>query len=237
MDSGPRLTRLVLIRHAEAVEARGNPQLSELGIRQAKLLGDRALKTGELRMASRLLASDLIRASETAKVIARAVGADGLEVQEQSDLREMSWGDGDALPEAEASDHQARARNLFPDPEVWSEFEQQARSALKRCAELASGSTVVVVCHTGVIEASFIEFAGLRNRSQRFAMRPRNASITTWVTAGSDIARRSWRLEGYNDAAHLWVDGALWHGPEDFHMLVSGCEPFWAAMEARRVKT
>jgi hypothetical protein len=91
------VTRLVLIRHAEAEEARGNPHLSARGIVQAGHLCRRLLETGELRKADRLVTSDLERATATARRIAPAVGPAGLEIECRSELREMAWGEGDGL--------------------------------------------------------------------------------------------------------------------------------------------
>ncbi len=111
----------------------------------------------------------------------------------------------------------------FADGETWNEFEQRARVALRTYA--ARPGTTVIVCHAGIIEVSFIEFAGLDRRDLRFAMAPRNTSITTWTELEGKTAAR--RLDVYNDAAHLWSKGEWLHRSESFQ----SDEPFWHALE------
>lgn len=235
MTDGVELVRLVLVRHAEATSARGDPHLSELGQRQARQLRRRLQKSGELRGATRLFSSDLARTTETADTIAPALGERGLAVERDRSLGEMFWGEAEGLSWEDLVGRYGppvgRDHVLAPGAESWGQFERRARAALQSCAEQAANSTVVVVCHTGVIECSFIEFAGLGARAQRFAMRPRNSSMTTWVTAGQDTSRRVWRLEGYNDSSHLWTGGTFSHGTEDYELLESAEEPFWVGVE------
>lgn len=235
MTDSVELIRLVLVRHAEATSARGDPHLSELGQRQARQLRRRLRKSGELKGATRLFSSDLSRATETAEAIAHTLDEERLAVERQRSLREMFWGEAEGLSWEELVTRYGppvgRDHVLAPGAESWRQFEQRARAALRWCAEQAVNSTVVVVCHTGVIECSFIEFAGLAARAQRFAMRPRNSSMTTWVTAGQNTNQRVWRLEAYNDSSHLWTGGSFSHGTEDYELLESNDEPFWASVE------
>jgi broad specificity phosphatase PhoE len=68
---------------------------------------------------------------------------------------------------------------------------------------------VVVVCHGGVIEASFFALGNLPLR-RPFDVRVENTSLTGWSyepsdgdagNAGHRLAR--WRLDRFNDSAHL----------------------------------
>ena len=61
------MTQLYLIRHASG------GRLSELGVRQAERLRDRLAATGEIR-ADVLISSTLLRASQTAELVAPALG-------------------------------------------------------------------------------------------------------------------------------------------------------------------
>jgi len=115
-------TRIVLVRHGEAqshVEGiiggrTGCTGLSELGRRQAEALRERWARTGEVGDVAALYASTLPRASETARIIAPAVGDP--EVVEVDDLREFDMGpEGDALTWEEVEER-------FPTPEVWTPF-------------------------------------------------------------------------------------------------------------------
>jgi broad specificity phosphatase PhoE len=60
---------------------------------------------------------------------------------------------------------------------------------------------VVVVCHGGVIEASFSALGNLALR-RHFDLRIDNASITEW-SADPGGAELRWRLNRFNDTAHL----------------------------------
>src|SRR5215831_19828621 len=72
------LTSIYLIRHGdydELVDGKAveNPGLSSKGARQAQLLRDRLAHTGEIK-ANALIASPARRASETAEILAPALG-------------------------------------------------------------------------------------------------------------------------------------------------------------------
>lgn len=230
-------TRLTLIRHADTDDSDAlsrDPSTSELGDWQASQLAERLSRTGELRCATQLLASDLARCRSTAAFLQPALGAEGLDPQFERSLREMSWGEAEGLSwqamVKRYGEPSGKDRPFAPGAESWSTFEQRARSALRSCAQRFPGETSVLICHTGIIEASFIEFGGLHRRSLRFAMAPRNASITTWIGLMGREASR-WRLEVYNDAAHLLDNGVLRHRTEDIASPMPGGEPFWEAME------
>jgi len=189
-----------------------------------------------MQVAVHFFSSDLKRSLETAKIIGDALGPNGLDPQPMPALREMSWGEADGLSWDDMTSAfgvpSGQDKPFAPSGESWNQFVERARSGLRQCASKWAGTTLGLACHTGIIEASFIEFAGLTDRSQRFAMRPRNTSITTWVTL-ADREDAVWRLEGYNDAGHLWADGLFRHRGEDFRVLSRGKEPFWVALEQR----
>src|SRR5438270_8356514 len=71
------MTHLYLIRHGQALSAVqktiGNTELSPLGIKQAEHLHDRLAATGEIA-ADVLIASTMLRAKQTAEIVAPALG-------------------------------------------------------------------------------------------------------------------------------------------------------------------
>src|SRR5437764_15120880 len=71
------MTHLYLIRHGQAISAVentvGNTRLSPLGVKQAERLRDRLAATGEIA-ADVLIASTLLRARQTAEIVAPALG-------------------------------------------------------------------------------------------------------------------------------------------------------------------
>jgi probable phosphoglycerate mutase len=212
----PGATRLVLVRHGEAVcnvagvlgGHRGCTGLTPRGVAQAEALRSRLERTGELGAVGALYASVLPRAVETARIIEPAFHAlrEGapLEVVEDCDLCEMHPGEGDGLtwdefverfgvPGWDDDPDQA----LAPGGESWTGFVARAAAGLQRVAGAHPGEMVVVVCHGGVIEAAmttFLPFDGLPRR--RSWMRTEHASLTRFErpAGGTD-----WVLYGYND--------------------------------------
>ena len=89
---------------------------------------------------------------------------------------------------------------VAPGGESPATFLMRARSALRHVAEEGRGRATVIVTHSGVIEASMAEFAKLYARCGDFELRAENAGITIWSRDDGDGA---WRLDGYNDIAHL----------------------------------
>ncbi|HET8630437.1 MAG TPA: histidine phosphatase family protein [Thermomicrobiales bacterium] len=212
-------TDLYLIRHGESVAnvvpimggMRGDAGLTARGQRQAALLEAR-LAGGEIR-ADALYSSTLPRAFETAAYVARALGLDPVFADEWQELRP---GEADGLTvaewreryrggEVEAGD---RFRPLAPGGESWATFQARVSTALDRLVTRHPDQTVVVVCHGGVLEASFNHAFGVGPSGNRVYLEPHNTSITHWRHRPGDAARSpAWTLLVFNDATHLRVTG------------------------------
>jgi probable phosphoglycerate mutase len=204
---------LVLIRHGESRSSvdrvvgghEGCSGLTEAGRVQAESLARRLSGTGELAGASALWTSILPRAIETAEII--APGLDGLDVQRHCDLCEMHVGEADGITwdEFEARYRPSRSRSPYdpicPGGESWAGFLVRAGGALRRVADDHAGQTVVIVCHGGVIDASFAALGNLALR-RHFDLRIDNASITEW-SSDPEAPEPRWRLVRFNDTAHL----------------------------------
>lgn len=205
------LTRLVLVRHGEANAAvdgivgghTGCTGLSSLGRHQAERLRDRLARTKELA-ADVLLTSVLPRASETAEIIAPALGIDHIE--RRCELCELHPGESDGLTWDE---YNARyAVDMWADPtapmapggESLVDFRARVGRALDALAEEHEGRTVVVACHGGIIMGSVSRFLGVAaDRRPVAEVWVDNTGITEWVRR--DDGR--WCLVRHNDAAHL----------------------------------
>lgn len=207
-----RETNLYLIRHGQAVAnvepiiggMKGDTGLTDLGVAQAERLRERLAATGEIR-ADALLASSLPRARQTAEIIAPALD---LPVQLDDDLHELRPGDeGDGLSYQAYWARYGRV-DLEAEPlrpiglggESWGQFTLRVGTALDRIAGAHSGRTVVIVCHGGVIDVSFLFFFGMPTlRMPPAGFLTHNTSITHWRQEPG----RRWRLLRYNDDAHL----------------------------------
>lgn len=66
------------------------------------------------------------------------------------------------------------------------------------------GKNIVLICHGGIIEASFIFFFGLSTlRPPSVYLHPKHTSITIWYKATPEGGPNIWQLETFNDATHL----------------------------------
>jgi 2,3-bisphosphoglycerate-dependent phosphoglycerate mutase len=210
------VTRLVLVRHGESRATvdqmmgghAGCRGLTERGRRQADALAERLARTGELADASVLLTSVLLRAIETAEIVATALGK--LEVIQNCDFCEVHIGEGDGLsweefreryrPEDHQHDH---FRSVAPGAESRATFITRVGTALAGVVAKHAGATVVVVCHGGVIEGSLIALGNLPLR-RSFDLAIGNTSLTEWTSPVKEGTNgRRWTLARFNDTAHL----------------------------------
>jgi len=232
----PSATRIVLVRHGEAVcnvsGVCGGPVgcegLTDRGRAQVAVLRDRLTETGELAGADALYASILPRAIETALLLAPALqGPDAAETMEpvhECGFCELHCGEADGL---DWSDFSARFGNpdwdtdpdrlIAPGGESWTGFVNRVSVTLDTVAARHPGELVVVACHAGVIESSLLAKLPVEGglTGARMKLRTQHASLTTWEVEGA-----KWRLVGYNDGAHHLATDAV--GGETMTTSVSG---------------
>lgn len=213
------MTHLYLIRHGEAVAnvtpivagMQGDAGLTERGRQQAARLRDRLARTKEIA-ADVLIASTLPRARQTAEIIQPALG---LPIVFDDEVQELRIGEADGMTNSEAwakfgtPDFDAQPlRPIAPGGESWGDFTLRVARALTRITSEHAGKTIVVVCHGGVIDSSFIHFfhmPGLVLPPTDF--HTRNTSVTHWEYVNRR-SRSLWRLNSYNDIEHLHGIGA-----------------------------
>lgn len=206
----PAPTRLVLVRHGESQVTvrrvvgglRTCSGLSERGIRQAERLAARLLETRELEVDA-LYASSYPRAMETAEHLAPVLGAE-LQVEPGfgehdpgPDCDGMSFDDfveRFGMPNWEADPYGV----TFPGGETLADFHHRVGTALRAILDRNVGSTVMVVCHGGVIDF-VMRFALRAPPTGVFDLHTTNASLTELLRVRPD----RWRLVRYNDTAHL----------------------------------
>ena len=211
-DEPEPMTRVVLVRHGESRSsvdrAVGGPRtcggLSDLGRQQCEALANRLKDTGELDGPVSLYASHYRRAVETAELLAPALG--GVEVVVDDRFGEHDPGpDCDGLtfdefverhgvPDWEADPYGV----TFPGGETVAELQFRVGAGLHELTGRHAGGTIVICCHGGVVSAA-MRLALRAPTVGDFELFTTNTSITelTLVRAGR------WRLQRYNDAAHL----------------------------------
>ena len=212
-------TTLVLVRHGQSRvtvdRVVGGPKtctgLSDLGRAQAAALRDRLLRHGGLRAATRLVASTLRRAVETAEIVRPGVGPGDLEISCHDDLCELLPGECDGLPWPEFEARYGAPPwdedptvPLSPGGESLAAFQARVAGALDRLAAEHAGEHVVVACHGGVIVQAMHHLARVPTGRLGTLLDPRNTGLTTFVAVDGG----GWQLERYDDAAHLeWLAG------------------------------
>ncbi len=208
-------TSLTLIRHGESyansenmVESLTCRGLTGRGIAQVTALHNRLANVPD--QFDVLYASTLHRARMTATILAPAIG---LPVTWEDDLHELRVGDADGLSYALVTERYPQFdrgiidvhTRVAPQGESWNEFAVRCARVLSMIAESHRGKRVAIVCHGGVIEASFLWALDLSAGARtRVAFPARNTALTTWIERASPHdGRREWQLTRHNDATHL----------------------------------
>jgi probable phosphoglycerate mutase len=213
------MTHLYLIRHGEAfanVEPiiagmNGDKGLTPRGVEQAERLRDRLAKSGELQ-ADVLIASTLQRARQTAEIIQPALN---LPIIFDDDVQELRVGEADGLEIPTVWERFGKPdfdtnplRPIAPSGESWGDFMLRVSRALTRITHEHAGKRIVIVCHGGVVDGSFVHFFQLPSLIvPPIYFRTINTSITHWHFL-ERRGREFWCLSSYNDAAHLHSVGA-----------------------------
>jgi probable phosphoglycerate mutase len=205
------MTHLYLIRHGDATTTSTNPledpRLTTLGIAQAERLRDRLAGTGELK-ADVLISSTMLRARQTAEIIAPALT---LPIVYDDEVQEWRFPESEALNVDEYIEQfksiphdQKPFFQVIPGAENWAQFMLRACTSLNRITRLYETQTIVIVCHGGVIDASFHYFLRLSTLHLPPAyFATHNTAITHWYRAPEEGSAPTWTLERYNDIMHL----------------------------------
>jgi broad specificity phosphatase PhoE len=194
---------LLLVRHgvtrwnAERVFMGHDPvPLSALGREQIRRLAER-LKRG--RRIDRIVASDIVRARESAQIVAEILGRP---FETHSALREVDVGRAKGMGYAEAAERwpevflpDGAAR--FPGGESFAEVAERAAAWLRKAVIGPREQRVLVVTHGGVVRGAGARLLGLSLRAiAPFAVD--NGSLTVIRIEGAS----SWCVT-WNDTAHL----------------------------------
>ena len=148
-------TRIILARHGETdwnLERRwqghSDRPLNETGLAQAEELAEEL--AGEPIAA--VYSSDLVRAHETARIVAARLG---LVVVAVPGLRERQFGSWEGLRDVEV-EHRFPGAHGPPDGETREEMLRRVLESLEAIAAAHDGETVLVVCHGGPIRAALL---------------------------------------------------------------------------------
>jgi broad specificity phosphatase PhoE len=154
-------TLLTLVRHGRTVanasnllQGHVNHELDAVGREQAAGLAPALLRVAPV---TRIVASPLLRAQQTAQAIADGIGSQEIEVDPR--WIELDYGDYDGRPLADvpaATWEEWRSDVNFRPPggESMAELDQRVREALVDLCETSHGGHIVVVSHVSPIKAA-----------------------------------------------------------------------------------
>lgn len=221
--------RLILIRHGQTTyNATGRMQghldteLSELGYAQAQA----AARLLEDKGVTRIVASDLKRAAETARVIAEHIG---VAVDIDSRLRETHLGEWQGRSSAEVDEDLPGARAIWRHDPTWAPPGGESRVDVARRAKPAidelmrthaawDEGPVLIVGHGGAISAltcallgldvsQYGLLSGLKNTHwSQLTARPRfdpSRPLNPMRFTPDNIADATWYFDGWNMGAEV----------------------------------
>lgn len=199
---------LLTVRHGQTddnaagvFQGQGGRGLSALGARQAELVAQRLARLAA--GASALYSSDLQRAVETARPVARALD---LPIVTDRALREVDVGAWTGLDEAAVAaqfpeEHAAWTAGLDVrrgGGERYGEVGARVAAALRALAEERGEGRVVVISHGAALRCGVLTLLGVDASLWPRWAALRNTSVTRLVLDGPRVT-----LLTYNDAAHL----------------------------------
>jgi broad specificity phosphatase PhoE len=213
---------LLLVRHGQAsLGAAEYDQLSDLGVRQAQILGARLART-DVRV-DRIVCGTLARQRDTAWPVLAGLGRDrselitdgrldeydhvGVMAQHTSEVTFAGWtADGETGRRLQGALEEAISRWMSGGPGYVESHESFVTRATDAVSELtgAPGGTIAVTSG-GIIAAACVRALGLPiERWPALARLIVNSSITKIVSGSSGT-----HLVTFNDHAHLEGDRAL----------------------------
>jgi probable phosphoglycerate mutase len=210
------VTRLVLVRHGQTAwnlegRAQGHTDvpLDETGHAQAAALAPQIAAMAP----TALWSSDLLRARQTAAVLA---GATGLEVRHDARLREFDVGEragltiaefAEQFPEAHAAWRDGHITGGLPGAETVEDVTARMVPALQEIWKATeSGDTAVVVAHGASLRVSLLALLGW---PEELLASLRGLDNCGWAVVEAAAHGRGIRLASYNETAHPAV-----HGPD-----------------------
>lgn len=204
------IARLLLVRHGITAWNREgrfqghlDPPLSDDGRDEARLLAERMASDGP--RPDRIVSSPLERAAATAEAVGRV---SGVSVERDRRLMEIGQGEWEGRTHAELAEEDAERYAAWRAHagEAQPPGAETIEDALARVAQAldqlrpGDGGAVCVVSHGGIIRLAARHLLGL-SAMRSWAMDVDNASLS--VLSVADSAAKAWRVERWNDTAHL----------------------------------
>ncbi|KAK1363833.1 Phosphoglycerate mutase-like protein 4 [Heracleum sosnowskyi] len=184
---------IIVVRHGERKtekDADGkilehlNLGLTDKGISDSEAVAERLSREPKI---SAVYSSDLKRAVETAEIVAASCG--GLEVIQDSGLREKRYGVLPGIVALEAATHPEGSEESI------KEINQRCASCLQRIGDNHRGERIVVVTHGGVMRAFYKRVNPPHERTPRVW----SSSVSVLHLSDGD----EWKIIVWGNASHL----------------------------------
>lgn len=205
------MSQVFLVRHGETewnvqrrIQGHSDSPLTQSGIDQAKQVAARLKNEG----ITHIIASDLGRTQQTAKLIAEACGC---EVIADPRLRELNMGVLEkrqihTLTEEEEGWRKSLLNGAedgrIPEGESLAELESRMRAALESTLDLPEGSKVLLVSHGIALGCLIGSVLGLPAYAER-RLRLRNCSLSVLEYQETPWLADGWVVETAGDTTHL----------------------------------
>jgi probable phosphoglycerate mutase len=181
------------------VDGRGDPNLSEAGLEQARAIAARLAKEG----IARLFVTSLRRTHQTAAPLAAATGLEPEILDDLSEVRLGDWEGGEYRVRAASGDPLIRRVfeeerwDIIPNAESRESLAPRARAGVEKIVERTGPDAVAVaIAHGGVIG----EICSQATGATAFAfVHADNGSVSRLVVHASG----KWMLRSFNDVSHL----------------------------------
>ena len=212
----PWARRLLLVRHGRTewnadgrFQGQADVPLDELGREQAEALARHVTASPHYADVGTIVSSDLVRAADTARALAEALG---LDVAFDARLREIdvgSWS-GSRLEQIAAREEAAGAQSVSAriaaggdpprggDGETLAALRARVSAALDDALAGAPGGTVMIVAHGGVVRTVGAILLGLSDRVSGRLSAGGNTGVTEFRLSADGP-----RLVRWNDTSHL----------------------------------
>lgn len=200
------MTRVIFVRHGETswnhgkrYQGHSDIPLNEKGLQQAEMAAQRL--AGET--ISAIYSSDLVRAAETAEIIAKE---HSLPVATLPELREINFGLWEGLTYEEIMAEWSEIMSavysdpgtaLIPEGESFHEVQRRTVIGLQKCLANHQDETIVIVSHGGTMRVLLCEALGLDIKNM-WSLRQDSTGINI-----IDYFETTKIVSSFNDTCHL----------------------------------
>ncbi|AMQ06544.1 histidine phosphatase family protein [Sporosarcina psychrophila] len=206
------MSNIILIQHCQSEHHINNMSggwtdtpLTDLGRKQAKLIGDKLKEEIVDNNEYAFYSSDLLRAAQTAEIIGNQIN---LKVIKNKGLREINTGVAAGKTKDWARENRIPRKNSgfdldyqeFKDGETWREFYSRVCSCMDRIYEMEKGGNLLIVTHGGTL--GYIIAWWMKFEPKRIV----NAYFSSSVGGITVLSQNSFQqnvLNKFNDTSHF----------------------------------